>query len=255
MRNQKYASVAQQQYIDQFPASFRSNDDVDLRELLKALWSGKWIIIVVTLAFLIGATMFILKQPKIYQSQSLFIVEDSFYGSNNLNERIFRPQFFSGSELKNLLLSDIGESALKLQDVTLSYKSANEIILISNTSEDPQAAFDSVTLFSNTLNRVLKINELDKVKISIKALASQSKNVPEKTKDYLDELLAQLLFKKALLEVPDSKLVRQISEPSIPTSHIKPKRTLIVVLATLFGVMLGVAIALVRFFYFRCEDD
>nr|WP_289847781.1 Wzz/FepE/Etk N-terminal domain-containing protein [Vibrio hepatarius] len=225
-----------------------------MRELLQELWSGKWVIIAVTLVFSIGATLYMLKQPNIYESQSSFIVESRFYDFINLTERSFSPLFFSGSELKKLVLSDIDISETKFDGVTLSYDKHSKRLLISNVSQDPQAAFDGVTLLSNALNRVLKINELDKVNISIKALASQSKNVPEKTKDYLDELLAQLLFKKALLEVPDSKLVRQISEPVIPASHTKPKRAVIFVLGLLFGCVLGVFIVLIRFAFCRGDD-
>nr|WP_275660901.1 GNVR domain-containing protein [Vibrio brasiliensis] len=108
-------------------------------------------------------------------------------------------------------------------------------------------------LFSRVFNQTLKTSELDKVNVLIEALVSQSQNTSDKTKDYIDELLAQQLFKKALLENPNSKLVRQINEPVKPTSHIKPKRALIIALGTLLGGMLGVAIVLVRF-AFRRKD-
>ena len=56
-----------------------------------------------------------------------------------------------------------------------------------------------MTLFANALNQALKINELNKVNISIQALNSQTQKISEKTKEVLDGLLAQQIYKKALL--------------------------------------------------------
>ncbi|WP_422836543.1 GNVR domain-containing protein [Aliivibrio finisterrensis] len=72
-------------------------------------------------------------------------------------------------------------------------------------------------------------------------------------KGVLSENAAQQLFKIALLKSPSTELIHVIQEPVKATSHIKPKRALIVVLGTLLGGMLGVAIVLVRF-AFRKEE-
>ena len=98
------------------------------------------------------------------------------------------------------------------------------------------------------------MRELEKVQTSIEALKLRDNVSSLKTKEYLDELLALQLFKEALLESPDSKLVTQISEVVKPKSHIKPKRTIIAGLGFLFGVLLGVSIVLARI-AFRREQD
>lgn len=246
--------VANQQYSPQVPSSSQRSDEIDLKELFKAFWDGKLIIMAVTILFALVAGVFVIKQQNIYQSQSSFIVENSFYGSTGVNEPSFSPQFFSGNELKNLVSSNARGNGLKIEDVSVTYDSESRVILISKNSLDPQSSFDDVNLFSSALNQTLKRSELDKVNVSIEALLSQSQNTSDKTKDYLDELLAQQLFKKALLENSSSKLVRQINEPVKPSSPIKPKRARIMALCTLLGGMLGVAIVLVRFAFRREED-
>lgn len=254
MSDQNQIPIASQQYSTQVPHSFQNNDEIDLRELFKALWDGKWVITALTVLFAVAAAVFALKQPNIYQSQTSFVVEDSFYGTEGVSEPRFSPKFLTGIELRKLVALEQSDDKSKLSGVSVSYDNRYKSISISKTSLEPQAAFDGVMLFSNVINQALKRSELDKVNVSIEALVSQSQNTSARTKDYIDELLAQQLFKKALLENPNSKLVRQINEPVKPTSHIKPKRALIIALGTLLGGMLGVAIVLVRFAFRREED-
>ncbi|MCG9723807.1 Wzz/FepE/Etk N-terminal domain-containing protein [Vibrio brasiliensis] len=253
MSDQNQTPIANQHYSPQVPHSFQNNDEIDLRELFKVLWSGKWVITTLTVLFAVAAVVFALKQPNIYQSQTSFVVENSFYGTEGVSEPSFTPQFFTGGELRNLVVLGESDDKSKLNGVSVSYDKRNKSISISKASLEPQTAFDGVMLFSRVFNQTLKTSELDKVNVLIEALVSQSQNTSDKTKDYIDELLAQQLFKKALLENPNSKLVRQINEPVKPTSHIKPKRALIIALGTLLGGMLGVAIVLVRF-AFRRKD-
>ena len=250
MIDDKQAPVANQQYPQQFSALFQTNGGIDLRELCKALWSGKWVIIAFTLVFSIGAIIFAFNQLNIYQSQSSFSVDNNFYESRDAT-----LNFISDTELKKVILSGIIGNESKLKDVTLSYNPSVGTILISKISHDPQEAFDGVTLFANALNKALKINELDKVNVSIQALNGQTQKISEKTKEVLDELLAQQIYKKALLENPNSKLVRQISAPAKPVSHIKPNRELIVTLGALCGGILGAIIVLVRFNLCREDDE
>ena len=230
--------------------SYQSNDEIDIRELLKALWHGKLVIIAVTLLFAISAFIFAYNQPNIYQSKSLFSIDGSFYGSDNIIKRVW-----CGEALEDLVQSEVSGNESKFEDVTVTCDRYDGSISISKNSQDAQAAYEGVYLFSNSLNQALKNYELDKVNISIKALTNQSLNIPQKSKDFLDEMLAQELFKKSLLENPHSKLVWQTQKPIMPTSHIKPKRRLIVVLGTLLGGMLGVATVLVRFTFRRENHD
>ncbi|ELA8196178.1 TPA: Wzz/FepE/Etk N-terminal domain-containing protein [Vibrio parahaemolyticus] len=48
-----------------------TEDEIDLRELFKALWKGKWIIIATTFVFAVGAVLYALSLPNIYKSDAL----------------------------------------------------------------------------------------------------------------------------------------------------------------------------------------
>lgn len=48
-----------------------ASDEIDLRELLVAIWAGKWIILLVTLMFSIGTVIYAINQPNIYRAQAL----------------------------------------------------------------------------------------------------------------------------------------------------------------------------------------
>ena len=254
MSGQNQAPIASQQCSPQIPASYQSNDEIDLREFLRALWDGKLIIITTFIFLVAGAVFFAVKQPNVYKSNASFVLEQDFYGSMKISEPKISTQFLSSSELKKKMSAEAKADITLLNGVIVSYNKRNKSFSISKTSTELQAAFDGVSIYSLTLNSVLKSIELEKVQASIDTLKSQEKVYSLKTKEYLDELLAQQLFKKGLLENPSSKLVIQTREAVKPTSHIKPKRTLIVALGALLGVMLGIAIVLVRFIFRREED-
>lgn len=48
-----------------------TDDEIDIRELLSALWKGKWLIIIITTLFTIGAGVFAFSQPNIYRAEAL----------------------------------------------------------------------------------------------------------------------------------------------------------------------------------------
>ncbi len=51
------------------PNSQVADDEIDLRELFRALWQGKWIIIVTTLLFSVAAVFYALSLPNVYKSE------------------------------------------------------------------------------------------------------------------------------------------------------------------------------------------
>ena len=57
-----------------------ADDEIDLRELFNALWKGKWIIIVTTFFFAVGAVLYALSLPNIYKSDALLAPAESSNG-------------------------------------------------------------------------------------------------------------------------------------------------------------------------------
>lgn len=47
------------------------DDEIDLKELFLALWKGKWIILLTTLAFSVGGVFYALSQPNVYKAQAV----------------------------------------------------------------------------------------------------------------------------------------------------------------------------------------
>ncbi|EJL6856707.1 Wzz/FepE/Etk N-terminal domain-containing protein [Vibrio alginolyticus] len=58
-------------YLPYPPKSQPTDDEIDLRELFKTLWKGKWIIIATTFIFAVGTVLYALSLPNIYKSDAL----------------------------------------------------------------------------------------------------------------------------------------------------------------------------------------
>ncbi|EGR1141531.1 Wzz/FepE/Etk N-terminal domain-containing protein [Vibrio parahaemolyticus] len=57
-----------------------TDDEIDLRELFKALWKGKWLIIATTFVFAIGSVLYALSLPNIYKADALLAPAESSSG-------------------------------------------------------------------------------------------------------------------------------------------------------------------------------
>jgi uncharacterized protein involved in exopolysaccharide biosynthesis len=67
-------------YLPYPPNPQHGDDEIDLRELFKALWKGKWIIIATTFVFAVGAVLYALSLPNIYKSDALLAPAESSNG-------------------------------------------------------------------------------------------------------------------------------------------------------------------------------
>nr|WP_254868935.1 Wzz/FepE/Etk N-terminal domain-containing protein [Vibrio hepatarius] len=241
--------MSQTSYTPQIPDSFQTNDEIDLRELFKALWDGKLIIIAAVAIFALSAAGYALIQPNVYQASSSFLIEDKVYNITAAEEPRISPKLVTSRTFREQVVTFYGEQKTVLSDVNISYDERSQVYSISKLSSDPESAFAGVSAMTEALNIVLRKQELNKIDLALDALQSNasSKSVPSKTQEYLDELFAKQLFMKAMLENPNTELAKVIIQPSKPTSHVKPKRSLIVVLGTLLGGMVGFVIVLIRF--------
>ncbi|MGC9531028.1 LPS O-antigen chain length determinant protein WzzB [Vibrio atlanticus] len=149
------------------------------------------------------------------------------------NELIQQKMVFE-SKARNRLLAEIerAQSALKIA------KAAGvDTPLLSGNARD----FYAIELGSKALQEKIKILE------SVKNLTVLEPRLQQITAqlDILDSI--------EIDRTVDFKAFRYLSDVEPPTTRDKPKRALIVVLGTLLGGMLGVAIVLIRF-AFRKED-
>ncbi|EJC1208081.1 LPS O-antigen length regulator, partial [Vibrio parahaemolyticus] len=67
-------------YLPYPPQSQSTDDEIDLRELFKALWKGKWIIIAATFIFAIVSVLYTLSLPNIYKADALLAPAESSNG-------------------------------------------------------------------------------------------------------------------------------------------------------------------------------
>ncbi|MFH4490940.1 Wzz/FepE/Etk N-terminal domain-containing protein [Vibrio diabolicus] len=67
-------------YLPYPPNPQHGDDEIDLSELFKALWKGKWIIIATTFIFAVCAVLYALSLPNIYKSDALLAPAESSNG-------------------------------------------------------------------------------------------------------------------------------------------------------------------------------
>ncbi|HAS61244.1 MAG TPA: lipopolysaccharide biosynthesis protein, partial [Vibrio sp.] len=225
------------------------------------LWQGKLWIISLTIVSTLCAGVFAYIQPNIYQSSATVRVElNPFFESlsSNVQGQIVETTndalpYLASIDAKKAIVLNTGQSLDILNGLSIS-KDREGNINVSQQSTSPESAYQSVMLYSKKVDSVFKTNELYKVNTALKATERLVNSQQGKVQEVLAEKYAQLLFKQAILQSPDSELIKVISEPVLPKNHIKPKRALIVALGTLLGGMLGVAVVLIRF-AFRKENS
>ncbi len=255
MTNKQTAAALTPEQIQYAFSQHRHDDEIDLRELFWALWQGKWWIILTTLAFAAGATIYAQSQPNVYEASVRFMVEPDPFGIAE-NE---------GNNIGGFLThrANVASQDLTSSEFTQRYTQLNEAAVLPSVSKDkagiftaktsstsPDAAYTAVLTYATSVNPLYKELLLDPALIQLSTVKklSETSNNQDLAKRYANELI-----KVELLQNPDFKLIKLLSEPVKPTAHVKPKRLLIAVLGTLLGGMLGVAIVLVRF-AFRKEN-
>ena len=67
-------------YLPYPPQPQSTDDEIDLRELFKAIWKGKWIIIATTFVFAISSVLYALSLPNIYKADALLAPAESSSG-------------------------------------------------------------------------------------------------------------------------------------------------------------------------------
>ncbi|MFH4747725.1 LPS O-antigen length regulator [Vibrio harveyi] len=57
-----------------------TDDEIDLRELFKALWKGKWIVIAITFIFAVSSVLYAMSLPNVYKADALLAPAESSGG-------------------------------------------------------------------------------------------------------------------------------------------------------------------------------
>ncbi|WED26862.1 Wzz/FepE/Etk N-terminal domain-containing protein [Vibrio sp. DW001] len=228
-----------------------NNDEIDLKELFVVLWAGKVWILGITLLFAVGVTVFSLRQPSVYESKAVLVIDADPY-SIGVN---IGPQ---GNHALRIIAGK--EAIIRIQKMTdvpisrLNISSTGDIITVSQQGLNPSLIFSNVQVFTENINKVLVELELDKAELALVPLKSLINTTDSPTvKEVLAEKYAEQLYKIALLKSPSTELARVTQEPVEATSHVKSKRMRNILFGTLLGSMLGGVLVLIVFMFRKKE--
>jgi uncharacterized protein involved in exopolysaccharide biosynthesis len=116
----------------EFNNSYSNEDEIDLRELMSVVWTGKWIILCLTLLFGAGSVIYAINQPNIYKSEALLapVEQERTFGLGGLQSQLgglaslAGVNLGGGSSSKTLLAIEI----LKSRDFTTSFIQKHNIL-------------------------------------------------------------------------------------------------------------------------------
>ena len=153
-----------------------SDDEIDIRELIRTLFRYKWLILGITLVAAVIVFLFVkFAQPRIYTSQAQVIITKPLYSTNLETQIQSVPQVPESSILRDLALADdliwsvyisptvtaVLDEGLKFSDFrgNLSAKlSGTSKLFLIVSSTDPETAAIIVDAWANKF--VAKINSL-----------------------------------------------------------------------------------------------
>lgn len=193
--------------------------EIDLLELLKAIWKKAWLVVLVTVVFAVGAFAGtkLLVTP-MYRASAVFYVN-------------------SGGSVS------IGSASLSLSDISLSTKLVTDYIIILNTRETMDAIADYAGVeYSNAqLKNMIKasaVSNSEFFKIEVTA------PVPEDT-EIIARAVAQILPKR-INEIMEGSTAKVVEKAIVPTSRYSPsysKNTMTGALIGFFLTCLIIAVA------------
>ncbi|OEF06220.1 Wzz/FepE/Etk N-terminal domain-containing protein [Vibrio genomosp. F10] len=227
------------------PSYFLSNDELDVNKIIKAFWAGKFVILVSALLFGLLASVYAFNKPNVYRSSATVMT-------------LYDPHFFAELQGNYLGTRDLSME-LKvapeniLSNVSFSRDNRNGLYIVSKESTDPEEAWLAVSKFTKKVNKVYKNQQLEGLNITVEVTKKLLKTQDGVVASKLTDLYATQLFKQAILQNPESKLVAVVSTPTKPSSPIQPRRKFMVALGILVGGGIGFALVLLRFIFRREE--
>ncbi|EOA9034144.1 Wzz/FepE/Etk N-terminal domain-containing protein [Vibrio harveyi] len=306
-------------YLPYPPQSKSTDDEIDLRELFKALWKGKWIIIATTFIFAIGSVLYALSLPNIYKADALLAPAESSnggglskmasqlgglaalagvnFGSGEssqtdlavhvMKSRQFVESFINKHDLLVPLMAakgwDLANNTLILDEEL--YNSATgvwlrepdglrgatptaqeafevfnkEVLSVSQDKEgglytisvkhfSPYIAQQWVSWLIEDINKVMRERTIAEASQNLAYLNTQlQKTAVADMQSTFYKLIEEQTKSLMLAEVQEEFVFKVVDPAVVPEQKNSPKRALICVLSTLFGVLLGIGIVLARF--------
>ncbi|EJM7148256.1 Wzz/FepE/Etk N-terminal domain-containing protein [Vibrio parahaemolyticus] len=316
-------------YLPYPPQPQSTDDEIDLRELFKTLWKGKWIIIATTFVFAIGSVLYALSLPNIYKADALLAPAESSnggglskmasqlgglaalagvnFGSGEssqtdlavhvMKSRQFVESFINKHDLLVPLMAakgwDLANNTLILDEEL--YNSATgewlrepdglrgatptaqeafevfskEVLSVSQDKESglytvsvkyysPYVAQQWVNWLIEDINKVMRERTIKETSQNLKYLNTQlQKTAIAEMQSTFYKLIEEQTKSLMLAEVQDEFVFKIIDPPVLPEIKSSPKRTMICLLGTVLGFVLGMVVILLKLFFRKnnCKID
>jgi len=297
-----------------------SNDELDIKDILHALISGKWIIISFTTLLSVAGIIYSLLLPNIYESKALLVpvnTSSSLSGSiknysslaglaginlpssdNEANsikakKKLSSLSFFENNILNNIFLPDLmalqswdSEKNTIIYDKTkynknkdiwirnysypqkqkpspqesykkfmrehfsLSEDKTSGFITLSIRHQSPFIAKQWTELIFNQINSFYKEKDKLESERAIKYLNNQILvTAISEVKQVIAELLQEETQKLSLIEARKSYVFEYIDPPVVMEEESEPDKVFIVILSSLIGFMLSIAMVILRYYF------
>ncbi|MFZ3437490.1 Wzz/FepE/Etk N-terminal domain-containing protein [Vibrio harveyi] len=304
-------------YLPYPPQSQSTDDEIDLRELFKALWRGKWVIIAITFVFAVGSAVYAFNLPDIYKADALVAPAENSNGGGlsrmanqfgglaalagvNLGDsetsqtelavqvmksRQFIEAFVNKHDLLVPLMAakdwDLTNNKLVLDEDIYNVDSGNwlretkglrgakpsaqevyeifrkdifdvhkdkesGLFNISISYYSPYIAKQWVGWLIEDINKVMRERVISETSQNLVYLNSQLQKTPVAEMQSTFYKLIEEQTKSLMLAEVQEEFVFKIVDPAVvPEVKNKPKRTLIILIGTLFGMMLSMATVII----------
>jgi len=286
-------------------------DEIELYELLFALWKGKFIIFFITTLFAIASIFYALSLPNVYSSYTILKPSEQSNSSSGLLgqyagmaslagislgssgssdktseaiERIRSYDFFSKFFLPEISYQDLVavkdwdpltntliyddkifdvntmkwvSGSISTQDAyriyndifSINQEKLTSFVSISAKHNSPHIAKDWVDLVVKKINSSMRDNEKNTASKSVEFLNKQMQKVNyQEIRQAIASLQESQMKSLMLIEANEDYIFKTIDSAIVPENKSEPKRSLLVIVATIFGFLISILFVCTRFF-------
>ncbi len=250
------------------------NDEIDLIEIFKTIWKGKFFIISFMLIGILLGFLYIKFKNPVYASKLKIEIENNppFYGGNSQ-----KGKTLATADFKNYLLSKKNFDNWKnnLKKKSLDFNNISETIIIDGTELTDKHRNSLLIEMSQELDKVnflIKTNDLSilndfynynhyikkllekeyvlRTKKELKLISSKVKDHPMSERYFIAETLPNDRF---ITSIQLGRNVFNIHRPTVP-AKVSPRNKLVYVISSIFGGIIGLIIVFGRIYFGQKRD-